>query len=476
MVLLLPTGLAAGNYTVRLFYGKHASGVLEFGVVVTNLAVSPGSVIGASLDSALKTDLDDAATFGGHDAAYFLDASHLTGTVDVARFSAYADLLTESKVGVLATQVAAGDHTHDGRYLLKAGDSATGANFTFSATTGTALSGTAAAAGSYGLAATNTASNGVALNGTATNVSGTSTGLEGVTSAPAGFGVHGDNQSQSGTAVGVYGTTASTAGSAVLGVVTVTGGNANAVEGQCASSIGAGVKGSSSSASGVGVRGDAASTSGAPIGVYASAQSAAGAALFAQSQGIGVQVSAQGTGLLVSSAANFAIFQSGAPAVNKARIDSTGKGFFNGGTQTSGADFAESVETARPAKDYEPGDVIVIDATGTRRFALASGPNSKLVAGVYATKPGVLARNGDVAAEGAKWTETEIPMAIVGIVPTKVCDEGGAIAPGDLLVTSSTPGHAMKAPASPASGTVLGKALGRMDAKTGRVEVLLIAR
>jgi hypothetical protein len=76
----------------------------------------------------------------------------------------------------------------------------------------------------------------------------------------------------------------------------------------------------------------------------------------------------------------------------------------------------------------------------------------------------------------AKWTETEVPMAIVGIVPCKVCDENGAVAAGDLLVTSSTPGYAMKAPENPVAGTVVGKALGNLAGKSGKVEVLLIGR
>ena len=39
----------------------------------------------------------------------------------------------------------------------------------------------------------------------------------------------------------------------------------------------------------------------------------------------------------------------------------------------------------------------------------------------------------------------EVPLAVIGIVPCKVTAEAGPIVAGDLLVTSSTPGHAMKA-------------------------------
>ncbi len=66
----------------------------------------------------------------------------------------------------------------------------------------------------------------------------------------------------------------------------------------------------------------------------------------------------------------------------------------------------------------------------------------------------------------------EIPMAMVGIVPCKVSAENGPIRPGDLLVTSATPGHAMR-DEDPRVGTVLGKALEALDAGTGSIRVLV---
>ena len=66
----------------------------------------------------------------------------------------------------------------------------------------------------------------------------------------------------------------------------------------------------------------------------------------------------------------------------------------------------------------------------------------------------------------------EIPMAVVGIVPCKVSAENGAISPGDLLVTSSTPGHAMRDD-DPRNGTVVAKALGELSSGTGIIKVLV---
>jgi hypothetical protein len=74
----------------------------------------------------------------------------------------------------------------------------------------------------------------------------------------------------------------------------------------------------------------------------------------------------------------------------------------------------------------------------------------------------------------AKTSTTEVPMAMVGIVPTKVSAENGSIKRGDLLVTSSTFGYAMKGTdRSKMLGAVVGKALGNLDTGTGVIEVLV---
>ena len=70
----------------------------------------------------------------------------------------------------------------------------------------------------------------------------------------------------------------------------------------------------------------------------------------------------------------------------------------------------------------------------------------------------------------SEWTFT------AGRVPVKSSAENGTIAPGDLLVASATPGHAMRAPANPAPGTVIGKALGTLAHGTGVMEMLVMLR
>jgi hypothetical protein len=68
----------------------------------------------------------------------------------------------------------------------------------------------------------------------------------------------------------------------------------------------------------------------------------------------------------------------------------------------------------------------------------------------------------------------EIPLAMVGIVPCHVSAENGPIRRGDLLVTSSTPGYAMRGTDSTRMiGAVVGKALQNLDAGTGVIEILV---
>jgi len=140
------------------------------------------------------------------------------------------------------------------------------------------------------------------------------------------------------------------------------------------------------------------------------------------------------------------------------------------GTLTGG-DYAESIDVLGDRAAYEPGDVIVIDDNETGKFNKSDKPYSKLVAGVYSTKPGLVGRR-TTADRPDK--EAEVPMAMMGIVPTKVTTENGPIERGDLLVSSSKPGYAMKGTdRDRLTGAVIGKALASMKSGTGVIEVLI---
>jgi hypothetical protein len=223
------------------------------------------------------------------------------------------------------------------------------------------------------------------------------------------------------------------------------------------------------------VKGDA----DAKVGVYGSSTTNSGVSAFTKSgNALSALASSPGSnGLVVyyggatASTAfsdNLAIFETDAGSV--ARIDATGKGIFNGGTQTGGADVAEAFSVEGDRKSYEPGDVLVISASSDRTLEKSRTPYSTAVIGVYATKPGVLLTPRNVEANH----DDMIPLGALGVMPTKVSAENGPIHRGDLLVTSRTPGHAMRAGAHAAVGTVIGKALGNYQGPgAGVIEVFV---
>lgn len=132
-----------------------------------------------------------------------------------------------------------------------------------------------------------------------------------------------------------------------------------------------------------------------------------------------------------------------------------------------GGDYAESVDVNGDRRRYGPGDVLVIDPNDDGKFLKSADPYSTAVLGVYSTKPGTVGRR-QITAKSAD----EVPMAMIGIVPTKVSTENGAIRRGDLLVTSATFGYAMKGTdRSRMLGAVIGKALGHLDSGKGVIEV-----
>ena len=222
-----------------------------------------------------------------------------------------------------------------------------------------------------------------------------------------------------------------------------------------------------SSGNGFAVQGSSASGA----GVYGGASTGTG--VYAQARGTGnglIAVSESG-GVSTTTTGNIALFKNTVNAGNVARIDNTGRGYFNGGTQISGADLAEAFKAGGALSTYEPGDVLVISTSVDMRIEKSAIPYSTLVAGVYATKPGVLLSEEHIDTK----LEGSVPVGMVGVIPTKVCGENGAIHRGDLLVTSSTSGCAMKAdPARLQFGMIIGKALENFtDIGVGKIKVLV---
>ncbi len=147
-------------------------------------------------------------------------------------------------------------------------------------------------------------------------------------------------------------------------------------------------------------------------------------------------------------------------------VSNTGEVYADGSFHSGGADFAEML----PASEgLEPGDVLVIAPDG--KLTRSTQPYQSTVVGVYSTKPALVGGDSDDSGSGNK-----VPLAIVGIVPVKASTENGRIRPGDLLVSSSMPGHAMRAGTNLPPGTVIGKALEGLNEDTGVILMLVMLR
>ncbi|MCU0303528.1 MAG: hypothetical protein MUC56_05685 [Thermoanaerobaculales bacterium] len=271
----------------------------------------------------------------------------------------------------------------------------------------------------------------------------------------AGDAVKGESTSSSGvlgkssSGYGVYGF--STTGTAVWGQT----GNGN--HGYLGHSSN-GVYGSAAS-SGHGLTASSGGNGLANCAVHAGASGAGGIALHATAASTDstVVVTNTGTGDLIRA------FSSGGDL--EFRVTSAGQVYADGTFHPGGADFAEMV----PARDeLEAGDVAAVAPDGT--LVLSSEPYQGSLVGVVSDRPGVLADLYPALAEDQK-----VPLAVVGIVPVRVCDESGPVRPGDSLTSSSRRGVAMKA-ARFEPGTILGKSLGTLEHGEGTVNLLVLPR
>ena len=145
-------------------------------------------------------------------------------------------------------------------------------------------------------------------------------------------------------------------------------------------------------------------------------------------------------------------------------------GFFDGNVivtgdlMLSGADYAENFDQSVPAgggvatlEPVEPGSVMVLDECGGLR--LSEREYDTAVAGVVSGgghySPGVILD----APHGVDQTG-RVPLALMGKVFCRVDGTADPIKVGDLLTTSTVPGHAMRVrDRGRAIGAVIGKAL-----------------
>lgn len=126
----------------------------------------------------------------------------------------------------------------------------------------------------------------------------------------------------------------------------------------------------------------------------------------------------------------------------------------------SGNDLAEDFMSVQM---LTAGDVVSLDPNQPERILKSNGLQDNNIIGVVSTKPGYLL--SDLGAGN-----TGYPVALAGRVPVNVTNEGGAIAPGDYLTSSSTPGYAMKA--GPNDKTI-GQALEAFNGTSGQVKMFV---
>lgn len=125
--------------------------------------------------------------------------------------------------------------------------------------------------------------------------------------------------------------------------------------------------------------------------------------------------------------------------------------------EITGADLAEKFPTSEKA---ERGMVMAIDSENPGKLCLARGAYNRGVAGIVSG-----ANNFSVGAVlgNLPGHEDAPPIALSGRVYVWCDASSVAIEPGDLLTTSETPGHAMKAlDSGRTAGAVLGKAMTRL--------------
>jgi hypothetical protein len=136
------------------------------------------------------------------------------------------------------------------------------------------------------------------------------------------------------------------------------------------------------------------------------------------------------------------------------------------------AEFAEEFDVEDCCKDLEPGVVLTLNEEGDQdSVSISDTAYDRKVVGVYSGagsyKPGLILDRKPIT------EKRRVPVAMMGKVYCKVDASWSPIKRGDLLASSETPGHAMKAIDPVRSvGSILGKALKSFDKGKGLVPIL----
>jgi hypothetical protein len=364
-----------------------------------------------------------------------------------------------------------------------------------------------------------TASGAKGVFGYSTATSGSVYGVYGQSLSTTGRGVYGVVYAGSGDACGVKGTSYSSDGQGVMGYAGSTQGKAAGVYGYSISNEGNGVYGLASSASGYtygvhgksqsssgrGVYGEATANSGSTRGVFGNASaSSSGTGVWGSGGAYGVVGEAPTYGVYgratagsgtcygvygrTVSAAGYGVYSVGDLYVQGDLVASGSKAGYttdvvmNGGTEPlSPGDLVEIVSHSEPVIGRIPVAVVRKTDEGLSKAVL--GPIDCAVS----ITPNLDAEEASEpylppAPCHVKAADGPIPPGGYGRVVTlglyeriRVDASYGPIYPGDLLVSSPTPGYAMACD-DPKVGTVVGKALGALESGIGEIPVFISPR
>lgn len=140
-------------------------------------------------------------------------------------------------------------------------------------------------------------------------------------------------------------------------------------------------------------------------------------------------------------------------------IGSAGGAFNTVFAQATTAQYADLAECYRADADYAPGTVVMFG--GTAEITQCNQSACARVAGVISTAPAYLMNSGLTSDHVAT-------VALMGRVPCRV---SGPVAAGDMMVSAGD-GQA-RAEATPAMGTVIGKAVQNHAGGSGTIEIVV---
>jgi hypothetical protein len=145
---------------------------------------------------------------------------------------------------------------------------------------------------------------------------------------------------------------------------------------------------------------------------------------------------------------------------------------------TGGADLSEhfavrgAANVGNAASPIQAGLVVSIDPDEPGKLVVSSQAYDHKVAGIISGAGGV--SPGMLMSQSGSMADGDHPIALTGRVYCWADASYGPIAPGDLLTTSDTPGHARKVTDyAKAQGAVIGKAMTVLKQGKGLVQALV---